>query len=951
MAPQPNEDISRRDFLSLMAASMALAGLSGCAAAPPENIVPYVRAPEDVLPGNPLFFATATEMDGYGIGVIVQSREGRPIKVEGNPDHPASLGATDAFAQASILTLYDPDRAQTVTHAGQISTWDAFITELRSKLDSLAGGRQGLRILTETVTSPSLHDLITRVLAKYPNAQWHQYEPVNHDNARSGARMAFGRYVDVQYRLDDADVILSLDADFLMWGPGKLRYAREFARRRKGAPGEMKLNRLYVFESTPSITGAMADHRFPILSSRIHQAAQTLAESIEGRSPQQMAFDMPWLATLTADLQQRRGRSLVLAGDGQPPEVHALVHRMNERLGNLGKTVMYTEPVEQNPVEQIQSLKQLNDDMAAGRVDTLIMIGGNPVYNAPVDFGFAENLARLPLRVHHSLYYDETAALSHWHLPQSHYLESWGDVRAYDGTLSIVQPLIVPLYQSRTPYELLSAMLGDPSRSNYELVWNYWKTQHPGPDFDSFWSRVLREGIVPDTQAKFLRSSSEQISADAERTTPNPSFAKEGNFEVVFRPDPTIYDGRWANNAWLQELPKPITLLVWDNAALMSPATAAKLGVRNNDAVDIRHDGHSIDAAVWVTPGHADQSITINLGYGRSRAGRTGADRGANAYAIRTSAAPWIATNASVVKTGKRYLLVSTQGHHSVEGRPIALRGTESKYASNPAFARDAVATPAPDETLYPPFENTDYAWGMAVDLSTCIGCNACVTACQAENNIPVVGKDQVANGREMHWIRIDAYFEGNAANPQVVFEPMMCQHCENAPCELVCPVEATSHSAEGINEMTYNRCVGTRYCSNNCPYKVRRFNFFPYADWDTPQLKLLYNPDVTVRSRGVMEKCTYCIQRINRARITAKKDDRKIRDGEVVTACQAACPAEAIVFGNIKDPGARVSQIKAEPRNFGVLAELNTRPRTTYLAKLTNPNPDLEVGESARKV
>ncbi len=919
MLPKSDDEFSRRDFLSLMAASMALAGLTGCKSAPPEKIVPYVQAPEEILPGKPLYFATAMPMSGHVLGLIVASHEGRPIKVEGNPDHPASLGSTDAFAQASLLTLYDPERAQTVTRTGQISTWDAFITELRPKLDGFRVNGQGLRILTESLTSPTMADLINRVLAAYPGSRWHQYEPGNRDNSRAGSRLAFGRYVDIQYRFENADVIVSLDSDFLSTEPGKLRYAREFAGRRKVAPGETTMNHLYVIESTPTITGAMADHRFPMRSSEI-------ASFGADRQPE-------WMRQIFEDLERSRGRSIVIAGETQPPEVHAFVHAINQRLGNIGQTVFYSEPVDANSVEHTQSLRELTEDIKAGRVDTLLSLGGNPVYTAPADFEFSQQLGTVPLRAHHSLYYDETAALSHWHIPETYYLESWGDVRAYDGTVSIIQPLINPLYQTRTSYELLSALLGNPSRSSHEIVREYWQLQHPAPDFESFWAEAVRRGVVPNTQAP-------PVTMPALR--PAPSFEGgevSAGLEVVFRPDPSVWDGRWANNAWLQELPKPLTKLVWDNAALMSAATAGTLGVRNDDVIELKHEGRTVEAPVLIAPGHADQSITVHLGYGRLRGGNIASQKGFNAYAIRTATSPWIARAVEVRRTGRQYPLVTTQRHFELQGRHHVRYATAREYAENPEFVHEGVHEPAPDETLYPPHANIDYAWGMAIDLSTCIGCNACVVACQAENNVPVVGKGQVANSREMHWLRIDTYYEGDAQNPDVYVEPMLCQHCETAPCELVCPVEATSHSAEGINEMTYNRCVGTRYCSNNCPYKVRRFNFYEYTNWDIPQFKLLYNPDVTVRSRGVMEKCTYCIQRVNRARIEAKKEDRLIRDGEVVTACQGACPAEAITFGNQNDPNALVSKRKAEPRNYGVLADLNTRPRTTYLAKLTNPN------------
>jgi len=907
-----DDDLSRRDFLSLMAASMALA--AGCKAEPPEKIVPYVRPPEELLPGTPLYFATAIPASGYAIGLIVESHEGRPIKVEGNPDHPASLGATDVFAQASLLTLYDPERAQTVTHTGQIATWDGFITDLMPKLDRFRLNGEGLRILTETVTSPTFAALMNQVLAAYPGSRWHQYEPVNRDNARAASRMTFGRYVDIQYQFDKADLIVALDSDFLSTEPGKLRYAREFARRRKIAPGGTTMNRLYVAESMPTITGAMADHRFPMRSSDVRTFLS---------------------GAILEALELNHGRSIVIAGESQPPEVHALVYETNQRLGNVGQTVFYSEPVEANPVEQMQSLRDLVDDMKGGRVDTLISIGGNPVYNTPADLEFSVHIGKVPLRAHHSLYYDETAALSQWHIPETYYLEGWGDARAYDGTTSIIQPLINPLYQSKSSYEVLSALLGDPTRSNYEIVQSSWKKRHSGTDFDDFWTESVRKGLVPDTQAPM-------VTTGAVRAIPAlQAAASVSAIELNFRPDPSIWDGRWANNAWLQELPKPMTKLVWDNAAILSAATAANLGIGNDDVIEIRYQGHSFEIPAFVLAGHADQSITVHLGYGRTRSGNIAKQKGFDAYSIRPTDSPWIASSVEVRKTGRRYSLVTTQQHFALDGRHQVRWATAVEFAKNPNFAREEIHAPAPNETLYPPHPNIDYAWGMAVDLSTCIGCNACVIACQAENNIPVVGKDQCANSREMHWLRIDPYREGEARNPQVFFEPMLCQHCELAPCELVCPVEATSHSSEGINEMTYNRCVGTRYCSNNCPYKVRRFNFFEYANWDIPQFRLLYNPDVTVRSRGVMEKCTYCVQRINRTRITAQKEDRLIREGELVTACQQACPTEAIIFGNIADPNSAVSKQKAESRNYGVLADLNTRPRTTYLAKLTNPNSE----------
>jgi molybdopterin-containing oxidoreductase family iron-sulfur binding subunit len=864
----------------------------------------------------------------------VESHEGRPTKVEGNPDHPASLGATDAFAQASILTLYDPDRAQTVTRRGVISTWDAFITDVRSRFDAARSKGSAVRILTETVVSPTTGDLIRAVLSSFPGSRWHQYEPVHRDNSRAGSQQAFGKYVDPLYDFDNADVILSLDSDFLDQAPGKLAYARAFAQRRRMQSGGPAMNRFYVLEATPTITGAMADHRIPARSSDIASLARDLAGAVINGNARGAAAPA-WMESVLSDLRRRLGRSIVIAGEWQPPETHFLAHLLNESLGNVGKTVRYIAPVEQNPIDQTASLRELVADMDKGQVEALIIAGANPVYQAPRDIPFKEALARVPLRVHHSLYFDETSAHTDWHIPASHYLENWGDVTAFNGAVSIAQPLLMPLYQSKSPDEFFAAISGESARSSYEIVLQRWRSQHTGPDFDAYWRNAVRTGVMPETQSPDV---SVRVRRDAIQTqTTSAPAAANGGIEVLFRPDPTIFDGRWANNAWLQELPKPLTKLVWDNAALLNPETARVLGVKNEDVIAISVEGHAIEAPVLIVGGHAPSAVTLHLGYGRTVIGEVGLKRGFDAYAVRAAATPWMMAASGVRKVGRRYPLVVTQEHHRMEGRPIALHWTAAEYAQR--FQQSTEAAQEKEESLYPPIPGDEYAWGMAVDLSACFGCNACVIACQAENNIPTVGKSEAANSREMHWIRIDTYFEGDLSNPSVSFEPMFCQHCEQAPCELVCPVEATTHSDEGLNEMTYNRCVGTRYCSNNCPYKVRRFNFLQYTKWDIPQFKMLNNPDVTVRSRGVMEKCTYCVQRINRARIDAKEGDRKVRDGDIVTACQAACPAEAITFGNIKDAMSAVSMKKREARNYSVLGELNTRPRTTYLAKLTNPS------------
>ncbi len=941
-------NVDRREFLSLMSASLALAGLTSCAPTVPEKIVPYVRAPEEVVPGKPLFFATAFPLGGYGLGILAESHMGRPTKVEGNPDHPSSRGSTDTFAQASILSLYDPDRSKAITQAGRIATWDAFITNLAGELESkrLNNGN-GLRILTETVTSPTLASQLDQILKRFPSARWHQYEPVHGDSARAASRIAFGRNVDAHYHFDKADVILSLDGDFLLSMRDHVRHARDFASRRRTTPGRNGMSRLYVIESTPSITGAVADHRRAVRPSEMALVASQIHDAVGGNTFTNEA----WFDALVQDLRASRGRSVIVAGPQQPAEVHIIAHALNAQLGNVGTTIEYFEPIEPNPVGQVESLRGLVNDMQAGAVDLLLIVGGNPVYTAPVDFEFAKHLANVRLRIHLSLYEDETSDLCHWHIPETHFLESWGDIRSHDGTTTIMQPLINPLYAGKSAYELLSAVLGQPTRTSYEIVKEAWGQGRKKDEFDRLWRKSVHDGVVaselnpPLTREKIRGQTGEFLFFELQkreftRLTPNFPAAAEGLIEVIFRPDPTIYDGRFANNGWLQELPKPLTKLVWDNAALVSPATAGRFNLTNEDVVEITSEGRKIRAPVWLSPGHADNTLTLFLGYGRTRAGKLGSIRGYNAYSLRTSTSPWIASRVEIRKTGERYTLVTTQEHHSMENRDPVRYASASEYAKRPDFVDAEADTPPRSLTLYPEYAPEEYAWGMAIDLATCIGCNACVIACQAENNVPIVGKIEAGRSREMHWLRIDRYYEGDLHDPQIHFQPVLCMHCENAPCEPVCPVAATTHSNEGLNEMTYNRCVGTRYCSNNCPYKVRRFNFFNFHANDGPGMALLHNPDVTVRSRGVMEKCTYCVQRINHARIEAKKEDRTIRDGEVVTACQAACPADAIVFGNIADPQSRVSKMKAEPRNYGLLADLNTRPRTTYLGKLTNPNP-----------
>ncbi|HEY7288411.1 MAG TPA: TAT-variant-translocated molybdopterin oxidoreductase [Vicinamibacterales bacterium] len=936
------DPIRRREFLKLMGASLALAGAGACTRAPAEQIVPYVRAPEEFVPGHPLFFATAMSLGGFATGVLVESHLGRPTKIEGNPDHPASLGATDAMTQASILTLYDPDRSKTVTHNGRISTWDAFVKPLDdAREEQRIKKGAGLRILTERVTSPTIADQITKLLADFPQARWHQYEPVTRDNIRDGARLAFGQLVHTRLLVEHADVIVSLDSDLLGSGPSALRDARHFSDRRRPRDGQT-MNRLYVLESTPSITGTMADHRVRVPAHDVERAARGLARALAGQAAQSGvpsgAVDA-FLDAAARDLLQHRGASLVVAGDAQPASVHALAHAINASLGNVGRTVEYSDPVEASPVDEMQSLADLVADMAQDKVDLLVIVGGNPVFNAPRDLAFGEQLSHVKLRIHLALYEDETSALCHWHVPEAHYLEAWGDTRAFDGTVSIVQPLIAPLYEGKSAYEILAALAGQHA-SGYDVVREYWQRQGSNGSFDERWQRALNDGFIAGTA---LPAKSVASAKPVQELLGQPLAGRPAGIELVFRPDPTIWDGRFANNAWLQELPKPMTKLTWDAAALVSPATAGRLGLVSGDVVDLRYGGATLRAPVWILPGQADDSIAMSFGYGRTQGGRVAAGVGVNAYALRTSNAPWFGGPVEIAKTGTTYELVSTQHHFSMEGRGLVRVGTVEQFARDPHFATAVDSEQGTPDSLYPGFQYRGHAWGLSIDLNACIGCGACMVACQAENNIPVVGKSEVARGRSMHWIRIDRYFEGNADEPAIHHEPVLCMHCENAPCELVCPVGATVHSDEGLNQMVYNRCVGTRYCSNNCPYKVRRFNFFQYADWDTPSLKGLRNPDVTVRSRGVMEKCTYCVQRINEAKIKAEREDRSVRDGEIVTACQGVCPAQAIVFGDLNDPKSRVAALRADSRTYGLLTDLGTRPRTSYMARLRNPNGALQ--------
>ncbi|HZQ51775.1 MAG TPA: molybdopterin oxidoreductase [Bryobacteraceae bacterium] len=936
---------SRRRFLTLMAGSMALAGLTGCTRQPVETIMPYVDPPEDVIPGRPKYYATAAPVNGIAEGVIVESHTGRPTKVEGNPDHPASLGSTCVLSQACLMDLYDPDRSKDITYLGAPQSWEAFQTAWISTIDPLIPRHgDGFRILTETVTSPSLAAQIQAVLRKFPAAKWHQFDPAGPHSARAAAQTIFGRPVNTCYKLDSADIVVALDSDFLASGPGSTRYARDFSTRRKRGGNRLDMNRLYAIESAMTPTGGKADHRLAMRYADIDGFARALAAAV-GAAGINAPGNVPhadWLNALAQDLLAHKGATVIIPGDYQTPAIHALAHAMNAALGNVGKTVIYTDPVEVSPIDQLASLRELCDDMHAGKVDLLLILGGNPVYNAPMDFRFADALQKVKDSIHVALHFDETSLKTTWHIPEPHFLEDWGDTRAFDGTVSIIQPLIAPLYNSHSFLKVLDATLQLPGRSSYEIVRAYWSGKSGASDFEQWWRKSVHDGLIAGSALPAITPN-----LNTAAIPPAPQASANG-LEITFRPDVYLYDGRYANNVWLQELPHPMTKLAWDNAVLLSPNTARRLHMDNQQHVQVRFGNRFVEGSVWIQPGHPDGTVGIDLGWGRWQSGRAGNGAGFNAYAIRTSDALWTGTGVELRKLSKPYPLATTQMQKTMADRDVVIWNTLEGYKQNPNFAQQKEHEPPENLTLYPHWDYRGYAWAMSIDLTACVNCQACVIACQAENNIAVVGKEQVLARRAMHWLRIDTYFEEDWNAPSVYYIPIPCMQCENAPCELVCPVQATNHSRDGLNDMVYNRCIGTRYCSNNCPWKVRRFNFLLFQDWTDETWKLQRNPDVTVRSRGVMEKCTYCVQRIREAEIRSQDEGRFIRDGEIQTACQQACPTQAIVFGDKNNPDNRVAQLKAENLNYAMYSELNTRPRTSYLAELKNLNPGLKGGTSA---
>jgi molybdopterin-containing oxidoreductase family iron-sulfur binding subunit len=1073
------DEPSRRRFLALAGASIALATATGCNIRPASQrkIYPYTTQPDQITPGVPLYFASAAPFAGYGFGVLVRSHEGRPIKIEGNPDHSASLGGASIHALASMLDMYDPDRSRGVTHRGQPAGYDEALAAVRGVLYPKGAINAGvkLRVLTGTVTSPTLSAQLNRLIAAFPNTKIVSYEAVSSETQRAGFAKAFGKAVVPVYDFIKADVVVSLDADFLGSGPGQVRYSRDFADRRKiredgkdaNATAEGKrtpegvksdnMNRLYAVECMPTNTGAVADHRLPLLSSQLESFARELAKEIgvPGVPAAGTISDeaKAWLKPLADDLKdaKRKGKTIVVAGDHASASLHALVCAINSHLGNIGQTVkLIDSPEAQFPAEKTANLKSLTGELAAGQVDALIVLDVNAAYSAPADIDFAGALKafgedKKKFSLHIGQHQDETAVLCTWHVNEAHYLEAWGDIRGYDGTVSTQQPLIAPLHGGKSQIEFFEAVLpakekgvSPASRDGHEIVRDTlreWYSKQPpatpAKHFETFWQESVRAGVVANSASAPVVAT---LAANwAEGSTAAPASPSASEFEINFRACPSLHDGRYANNGWLQELPKPLTKISWDNAAFMSPNTAEKLKAVTNfrwtagehgraevNVIEIEVAGKKIKAPVWILPGHVDGAITVHLGHGRERVGRVGTSpdepnvdgkpvRGVNAYPIRATSGLWFANGkvttvggGSKPGAGQKYFLACTQGHWAMaEKDPISgkmldrkpvRKGSLEDYKANPAFAKippmaagetlainENVPHPKKKESkdgdkkddhgghdhrlhplnMYNPAEGLSPGlkdaqrrrWAMAFDLSACNGCSACLIACISENNIPVVGKTQVTKGREMHWIRIDRYYEGDekkSGSVNVYFQPVMCVQCENAPCEIVCPVGATVHSTDGLNDMAYNRCVGTRYCSNNCPYKVRRFNFLTFDKiyaWETDTIKLSRNPEVSVRSRGVMEKCTFCVQRIRGAEIVAEREHRSIKDGEILTACQAACPSGAIVFGDLNDAESAVARWKNEPRNYGLLAELNTRPRVTHLATIRNLNPAMPKG------
>ncbi len=943
--------LSRRDFIGLMSASLALAGLAGCRK-PVEKIIPYVNPPEVVIPGIANHYATSMPFKTSAYGLIVESHEGRPTKIEGNPAHPSSNGAASLYMQASILNLYDPERSRRVMNKGVEKNWDQFVTFWRGLSEKYEqNGGEGLAVLTESFSSPTQSRLMEQFRKTYPKAIIACWEPSELHN-RLDYFKKDGRQYSLNYKTDRAKVILALDADPLLTEDESLRNARGFAKGREIRSTSDNMNRLYAVEGNYSLTGAMADHRLRLPVGMIPAFLAALAVELKnigldlnlttGFSDALVGqkFDHKWLGALADDLMKNKGASIITAGRHLGSDAHLMVLAMNEALGNFGKTMEFRDS--RDVLESdFASLKNLAD--RSGNIETLIIIGGNPAYDTPADLEFANKLKNIVNSVHFGEMFDETSDLCTWHINRAHYLESWGDVRSVEGLAGVIQPLIAPLYNGKSEIELWKLLATGIDGRGYDIVRETWQDLIKGGDFDKKWDQLLHDGFLAGTENKTVTPKIDRRDISALKAASfKGSIPTAAGLDMVLYLSPAVYDGRFANNGWVQEWPDPITKLTWDNAALISMNTARDLGLKNGDKVNLKHKNGELETAVWIQPGLADNTVCMPLGYGRTKAGKVGNGVGFNAYKLFRSDTGYTLSGVKLTPLGDIHKYSNTQDHNVMEGRAIVREADLDYYRANPEFAPRMVEGP-PIRSIFTEHKyDKGYQWGMTIDLNACIGCGACTIACQAENNIPVVGKKQVGNGREMHWIRNDRYFVGDPDDPGIVIQPMPCQQCENAPCETVCPVAATVHDSEGLNAMTYNRCIGTRYCSNNCPYKVRRFNFFNYTKDLPTTIQMQQNPDVTVRSRGVMEKCTFCIQRINRYKRVAKKEGRKVRDGEIQTACQQTCPTDAITFGNILDPESNVSNMKKLDRNYALLAELNVQPRNTFLARIRNPHPDL---------
>ena len=1016
--PAAMVNTSRRKFLKLAGASMALAGvtLTGCRRWPKESVVDQNSRPVGHIPGVPEKYASLFELGGIAQPLLVTTYDGRPIKIEGNPLHPLSatfggkLGSSTMLAQASLLEMYDPERSRTPllrnNSVRQPMSWASFTAFAAEKL---TGDGAGIAVLSESTLSPTVRDSVASFQKKFPAAKFYEYEPISRDNERVANKLAFGHTGRWVYDLAAAEIIVSFDSDLFASHPNALKHTNDWAKGRKSVDTEKKMNRLYAIESRFTTTGTVADHRLPAGSRLIEQLVLQLAHKagLESGQASLKQDEIKFVDQIWEDLKKSEGKAVVTGGFNVRAEVLAVIAAINEKIGALGKTV--TVIPEPERLTHVEAIAELTQRLTAGQVETLIILGGNPVYDAPADLGFDSALGKAKNSIHLSLYDNETSALCLWHVNRAHYLESWGDAEFWDGSVGIQQPMIEPLFGGKTPAELLAVLAGEAGAKGQELLYRTWgnRLSKPFVASDASFQKILHDGFAPGSAApvKLTAVKPSTVGFEAEIT----------GYELRFIPDSKVYDGRFANNGWLQETPDLISKITWDNAALISYADAKELGVKQRnheeDVIEIKLDGKSLEIPAFIVPGQPKGVITLALGYARKNAGAIlltdrpgsiGSGVGYDTYKLRNSKNLWSAYGATAAKTGATATIASTAEHNNIEPMGFEIRAerigqkfepgavvhetTLAKYLENPEEAHEGSEKMLPLQLFPGPYLKKDaapgtpdqfatpHAWGMTIDMSTCVGCNACVVACQAENNIPVVGRDEVIMTRQMQWLRIDRYFKSSGAtyeekladpNPEITLQPMMCVHCENAPCEQVCPVAATVHDAEGLNTMVYNRCIGTRYCANNCPYKVRRFNFLDYqsripGDWRKPWLgipdtqqeesidkikALVFNPNVTVRMRGVMEKCTYCVQRIKTAENTrriewldGKRPEPTVDDFDVVTACQQACPAEAIIFGNLNDKESLVYKTQEHERAYQVLQELNNRPRTHHLAKIRNP-------------